>query len=161
MISVQSEDFDLCHEYKQLRENTDSDGAIVTFTGLVRDFNTLGSVSAIEIEHYPGMTEKSLMNICSQARKRWHLGDVRIIHRVGVIEASEQIVFVGVTSKHRKNAFEACEFIMDYLKTNAPLWKQESTCSGMKWVKSNQSDEAAIASWYGKNRDDKDSSQSA
>jgi molybdopterin synthase catalytic subunit len=147
MITVQVHDFDHATEYKRLRENADSDGAIVTFTGLVRDFNTDGSVSNILIEHYPGMTEKSLMDICCKAKKRWELGYVRIIHRFGVIESSEQIVFVGVTSKHRKNAFEACEFIMDYLKTNAPLWKQEGTASGMKWVQSKESDKNAATRW--------------
>ncbi len=147
MISVQIEDFDHCAEYKALRENADSDGAIVTFTGLVRDFNLDSAVSSVVIEHYPGMTEKSLMSICSDARKRWELGQVRIIHRVGTIESSEQIVFVGVTSKHRKNAFEATEFIMDYLKTSAPLWKQEGTSKGMKWVESKATDQVAIARW--------------
>lgn len=152
MISVQTEDFDHATEYNRLREHAESDGAIVTFTGLVRDFNSDGSVSNILIEHYPGMTEKSLMDICSQARKRWELGYIRIIHRVGVIESSEQIVFVGVTSKHRKNAFEATEFIMDYLKTSAPLWKQEGTAAGMKWVKSKESDEKATGRWFTKNQ---------
>lgn len=136
MISVQTEDFDHGLEYRVLRENADSDGAIVTFTGLVRDFNIGRSVSNIVIEHYPGMTEKSLMSICSDARKRWELGQVRIIHRVGTIEASEQIVFVGVTSKHRKDAFESAQFIMDVLKMKAPLWKQEGTAKGMEWVES-------------------------
>ena len=152
MISVQQEDFDHCTEYEALRENADSDGAIVTFTGLVRDFNNDGSVSSINIEHYPGMTEKSSMNICSEARKRWDLGHIRLIHRVGLIESSEQIVFVGVTSKHRKNAFEATQYIMDYLKASAPLWKQEGTSEGLKWVESKASDEVAIARWYNKNK---------
>mmetsp|Transcript_14767 Transcript_14767/g.47059 ORF Transcript_14767/g.47059 Transcript_14767/m.47059 type:complete len:162 (+) Transcript_14767:4103-4588(+) len=151
MISVQEEDFDHCNEYKFLKDNADSDGAIVTFTGLVRDFNVDGSVSSVFIEHYPGMTEKSLMDICSQAKKRWTLGQIRIIHRVGLIEASEQIVFVGVTSKHRNNAFEAAQFIMDYLKSDAPLWKQEGTSNGMKWVEAKKSDEQAKARWSGDN----------
>jgi len=149
MISVQNEDFDHCAEYKRLKDNADSDGAIVTFTGLVRDFNVDGSVSSVFIEHYPGMTEKSLEEICSQARKRWALGQIRIIHRVGLIEASEQIVFVGVTSKHRKNAFEATQFIMDFLKSNAPLWKQEGTSDGMKWVAAKASDAKAKDRWIG------------
>jgi molybdopterin synthase catalytic subunit len=151
MISVQKEDFDHCVEYSQLKDNADSDGAIVTFTGLVRDFNIDGSVSSIFIEHYPGMTEKSLMDICSQAKKRWELGQIRIIHRIGLIQSSEQIVFVGVTSKHRQNAFDATQFIMDYLKTNAPLWKQEGTSKGMKWVQSKASDDKAAARWQDKN----------
>ncbi len=147
MISVQTNDFDLGHEYQMLRQDADGDGAIVTFTGLVRDFNNSGSVSMIRLEHYPGMTEKSLMNICSDARKRWELGQIRLIHRVGFIGANEQIVFVGVSSKHRKSAFEAAEFIMDYLKTNAPIWKQEGTATGMKWVESKQSDQTAASRW--------------
>ncbi|MFT5282545.1 MAG: molybdopterin synthase catalytic subunit [Kangiellaceae bacterium] len=147
MISVQSEDFDHSAQYKLLREKADSDGAIVTFTGLVRDFNDDGSVSGMQIEHYPGMTQKSLNDICLQAKKRWDLGQVRVIHRVGVVAASEQIVFVGVSSKHRKNAFEACQFIMDYLKTSAPFWKQEGTANGMKWVKAKESDKKAAARW--------------
>jgi len=147
MISVQTEDFDHGLEYNALRESADSDGAIVTFTGLVRDFNIERSVSNIVIEHYPGMTEKSLMSICSDARKRWELGQVRIIHRVGTIEASEQIVFIGVTSKHRKDAFESAQFIMDVLKTKAPFWKQEGTAKGMEWVKSAASDRIAINKW--------------
>ncbi len=147
MISIQQHDFDHAEEYQSLRDNADSDGAIVTFTGLVRDFNNDDSVSAICIEHYPGMTEKSLIQICSDARKRWDLGQLRIIHRIGFIPADEQIVFVGVTSKHRKAAFEACAFIMDYLKTNAPLWKQECTSSGARWVDSKTSDVDAAQRW--------------
>jgi molybdopterin synthase catalytic subunit len=151
MIKIQTENFDHCVQYKALKDGADGDGAIVTFTGVVRDFNIDSSVSSIYIEHYPGMTEKSLMEICSEARKRWELGQVRIIHRIGMIEASEQIVFVGVTSKHRKNAFEATEFIMDYLKTSAPLWKKEGTAKGLKWVESKSTDELAMTKWY-KNR---------
>jgi molybdopterin synthase catalytic subunit len=147
MISIQTADFDHGQEYTALRSQADSDGAIVTFTGLVRDFNDDSAVSAIQLEHYPGMTEKSLMAITTQARKHWELGQIRIIHRVGNIEASEQIVFVGVTSKHRKNAFEACQFIMDFLKTQAPIWKQEGTQSGMKWVDAKLSDQEATKKW--------------
>lgn len=147
MISIQEEDFDHGAEYQALRDNADSDGAIVTFTGLVRDFNNSGSVSSIFIEHYAGMTEKSLMSICSQARARWKLGQIRVIHRVGLIQSSEQIVFVGVSSTHRKSAFEATEFIMDYLKTQAPFWKQEGTSKGLQWVDSKVSDEQAVNRW--------------
>ncbi len=148
MIRIQHEDFDVGEEYAALKREADGDGAIVTFTGLVRDFNNEGSVSAINIEHYPGMTEKSLMQICIEANHRWELGAIRLIHRIGVIKAEEQIVFVGVTAKHRKNAFEASEFIMDYLKTSAPLWKQESTVEGMKWVESKATDEVAMQRWF-------------
>ena len=125
MISVQTEDFDHSEQYKALRASANSDGAIVTFTGLVRDFNDDGGVSSIFIEHYPEMTKKSLQKICRTAKQRWALGEVRIIHRIGLLAASEQIVFVGVTSKHRHNAFSGAEFIMDYLKVSAPFWKQE------------------------------------
>lgn len=147
MISVQTDDFDHSQEYAALRNDCDSDGAIVTFTGLVRDFNTDGSVSSIFIEHYPGMTEKSLLAICATARRRWSLGQVRLIHRVGLIASSEQIVFVGVSAKHRDNAFAATQFIMDYLKQQAPFWKQEGTTQGMQWVESKASDEQAFARW--------------
>ena len=147
MICVQENDFDQGYEYQQLRKDADSDGAIVTFTGLVRDFNDDGAVSNIKLEHYPGMTEKALMNICSRARQRWELGQVRVIHRIGLIEASEQIVFVGVSAKHRQNAFEAAQFIMDYLKTQAPFWKQEGTPQGLKWVEPKSSDADAVKKW--------------
>lgn len=147
MISIQQHDFDHGTEYQAMRDNMDNDGAIVTFTGLVRDFNSESSVTSITLEHYPGMTEKSLMGICTQARDRWELGQVRVIHRVGTIGAKEQIVFVGVSSKHRKAAFEAAQFVMDFLKTRAPFWKQESTTEGMKWVDAKQSDELAAKRW--------------
>ncbi|MGB3724377.1 MAG: molybdopterin synthase catalytic subunit MoaE [Glaciecola sp.] len=147
MISIQSNDFDHSTEYEALRARASSDGAIVTFTGLVRDFNPNGLVANLVIEHYPEMTQKSLEDICQQARERWQLGHIRLIHRVGNINAQEQIVFVGVTSRHRKSAFEACEFIMDYLKTNAPFWKQEGTRSGLQWVKAKTSDKQAASRW--------------
>ena len=147
MISIQEQDFDQGAEYNCLRANADSDGAIVTFIGLVRDFNQDSSVSSIHIEHYPGMAEKSLMNICLQARKRWQLDQIRVIHRVGLIQSSEQIVFVGISSKHREDAFRACEFIMDFLKTDVPFWKQEGTPSGMKWVDTKKTDEQALTRW--------------
>ena len=147
MILVQQQDFDHAQQYQALRDNAQSSGAIVTFTGLVRDFNDDGTVSSLVIEHYPGMTEKSLNDISIEARKRWELGEIRIIHRIGLIGASEQIVFVGVTSKHRKNAFDACEFIMDYLKTRAPFWKQEATDDGLKWVEAKSSDQNAAKRW--------------
>ncbi|WIO73595.1 molybdopterin synthase catalytic subunit MoaE [Porticoccaceae bacterium LTM1] len=147
MISIQSDDFDVGKEYQALKESADGDGAIVTFTGLVRDMCESGSVSGISLEHYPGMAEKSLMEICTKARQRWSLGNIRIIHRVGELAASEHIVFVGVTSKHRHDAFEACEFLMDYLKTRAPLWKKEITAAGAIWVEAKQTDHDAAAVW--------------
>ena len=147
MITVQTEDFDHFKEYQQLKSNADGDGAIVTFTGLVRDFNDDGCVSAIHLEHYPGMTEKSLMSICSKAREKWDLGQIRVIHRIGTIGVNEQIVFVGVTSKHRRAAFESTQFIMDYLKTQAPLWKQENSGKGAIWVAAKESDKQATDKW--------------
>lgn len=147
MIRVQHEDFDHGAEYNALRQSAKSDGAIVTFTGLVRDFNSDSSVSSLEIEHYSGMTEKTLSTICNDAQKRWDLGSVSVIHRIGTIHAFEQIVFVGVTSTHRKDAFEAAQFIMDILKTTAPFWKQEVTKQGATWVKSKVSDTAAKKKW--------------
>jgi molybdopterin synthase catalytic subunit len=151
LIKVQTDDFDHAHEYAHLREQAQhsgaSDGAIVTFTGLVRDFNIAGSVSGLFIEHYPGMTEKALDDICNKARERWDLGQITVIHRVGHINADEQIVFVGVTSRHRKNAIESTEFIMDYLKHQAPFWKQEATGDGMQWVEQKASDVAQLKRW--------------
>lgn len=147
MISIQHKDFDHAEEYNKLRESTDGDGAIVTFTGLVRDHNDEGSVSSLYLEHYPGMAEKSLMNICSEARKHWPLGQIRVIHRVGQLDKNEQIVFVGVSSAHRDAAFAAAQFIMDYLKTEAPLWKKEGTSTGSNWVQAKESDKQAANKW--------------
>lgn len=147
MISVQTEDFNHGEQYKALRNSASSDGAIVTFTGLVRDFNADGSVSNIFIEHYPQMTHKSLQEIYHAAKQKWELGQIHIIHRIGMLAASEQIVFVGVSAKHRHNAFCAAEFIMDYLKVSAPFWKQEGTADGMKWVANKTSDQNAIRRW--------------
>jgi len=112
MISVQYEDFTHATEYENMRQHAKNDGAIVTFTGIVRDFNDNEEVIGIELEHYPSMTHKALEGICAKARARWPLGYIRLIHRIGNIMANEQIVFVGVSAKHRKAAFEACEFIM-------------------------------------------------
>ncbi|MFC4700667.1 molybdopterin synthase catalytic subunit MoaE [Glaciecola siphonariae] len=147
MIQIQQEDFSMGAEYDALRTQASGDGAIVTFTGLVREFNDDASVSSMFIEHYPGMTEKSLMNICNQAKQRWNLGQIKIIHRVGMLEACEQIVFVGVTSRHRNDAFTAAQFIMDHLKNDAPLWKKEGNPKAMKWVATKASDKAALANW--------------
>jgi molybdopterin synthase catalytic subunit len=147
MISIQHEDFDLNYEYQQLRENSDSDGAIVTFTGLVRDYNADGSISGLFIEHYPGMTEKSLMDICVLAKNNWPLGQTRVIHRIGQLDVNEQIVFVGVSSAHRAAAFAGAQFIMDYLKTQAPLWKQENSAKGSRWVEAKISDITTANKW--------------
>ena len=147
MISVQTADFDMAQEYQALTTNGESDGAVVTFTGLVRDVNQGSKVTRLTLEHYPGMTEKSLMDIVEQAKQRWPLGKVRLIHRVGELTLADQIVFVGVTSKHREAAFEACQFIMDFLKNKAPFWKKEATEQGEKWVEFNEKDKLAAQRW--------------
>lgn len=146
-ISVQNKDFEHAHEYTSMQKKASSDGAIVTFTGLVREATEQGNLHFMTLEHYPGMTEKVLMNICEQARARWPIGIIHIIHRVGKLRADEQIVFVGVSSKHRQAAFSANEFIMDFLKTNAPFWKKEVTHQGEFWVEAKASDEEKAKRW--------------
>jgi len=150
-ISVQEQDFDLALEYTLIRKQSDSDGAIVTFTGLVRELTERGNLKYMTLEHYPGMTEKSLMNICEQARERWPIGSIRIIHRIGKLPPDEQIVFVGVSSKHRKAAFAATEFMMDFLKTHAPFWKKEFTTEGEFWVDAKSSDKHKANDWLTSN----------
>lgn len=147
MICIQEEDFDVGAEYQKLITDSNSDGAVVTFVGLVRDVNQGSSVHGLFLEHYPGMTEKSLLDIVMKAKQRWQLGKVSLIHRIGQLTLSDQIVFVGVTCKHRESAFEACQFIMDFLKNDAPFWKKESTEQGQKWVAFNDKDKAAIKRW--------------
>ena len=146
-INVQHQDFDLADEYKKLSCSSNSDGAIVTFVGLVRDMNLQQSVSGLFLEHYPAMTEKVLNNIVAEARNKWQLGSVSVIHRVGQLHVSDQIVFVGVTSQHRQSAYHANEFIMDYLKTQAPFWKKESTTQGDNWVVAKNSDIEKAKNW--------------
>lgn len=124
-VSVQVEDFSVDQEYQRLSEGTAA-GAVVTFIGKVRDMNLGDNVIGLHLEHYPGMTEKSLSDICEEAEARWPLLGVRVIHRVGDMDSGDQIVFVGVSSAHRGAAFDACEFIMDYLKTKAPFWKKSA-----------------------------------
>lgn len=145
-VSVQTADFSVGDEYQQLAEGT-SAGAVVTFTGKVRDMNLGDNVTGLSLEHYPGMTEKSLLKICDDAQQRWPLLKVRVIHRVGDLDIGDQIVFVGVSSAHRGAAFEACEFIMDYLKTKAPFWKKERTTDSTRWVESRDSDAKAAERW--------------
>ena len=152
MISVQTEDFSLADEYQQLRNKLpERTGAIVTFSGLVRDYGDQDGVSSLELEHYEGMTQRSLQAIVDDASQRWDIIDTRIIHRVGRLELSDQIVFVGVSSAHRLAAFQACEFIMDYLKTSAPFWKKEITDDNATWVEAKQSDAAQVETWESKN----------
>ena len=146
LITVGKESFDVGHEYRWLAE-VDSDGAVVTFTGKVRNHNLGDSVSALTLEHYPGMTEKALDEIAVEARKRWSLARIRIIHRVGELFPGDEIVFVGVTSAHRSSAFAAAEFIMDYLKNKAPFWKREATSEGKRWVEARDSDKEAAQRW--------------
>lgn len=149
MISVQVQDFNQQVEYDHLKCKT-SIGAIVTFTGLVRDINHGQSVSDLSLEHYPGMTEKYLVDIVKQAQQRWNIIESTVIHRVGQLAISDQIVFVGVASQHRGDAFAACEFIMDYLKTQAPFWKKETMTNGeQKWVDAREQDQQALSKWIG------------
>ena len=147
VIRVQTADFDLTTEVKKLRENNPTIGAVVSFLGLVRDLNEGQSVTAMELEHYPVMTEKSLQDIANQAASRWGIIDSVIIHRVGALLPLDQIVLVIVAAKHRGDAFSACEFIMDYLKTQAPFWKKEQTPEGARWVDARESDELARKKW--------------
>ncbi len=146
MIRVQTEDFDVAAEYQAL-SNSSASGAVVMFSGLVRDMNLGDTVGGLFLEHYPGMTEKSLQSIVDEACVRWPLDSVRLIHRVGQMHPGDQIVFVGVSSAHRKAAFEGCEFLMDYLKTQAPFWKRESTSEGDRWVDARDTDKAAVKRW--------------
>ena len=146
-IIVQQQDFNVANEYQWLRKQGKSDGAIVTFTGLVRDFNQDCSVQGVFLEYYPGMTEKSLHDICEEAQSRWPVSAISVIHRVGQLGPNEQIVFVGVASKHRDSAFNGAAFIMDHLKTKAPFWKQELTQNGAVWVEAKPTDEKAALRW--------------
>lgn len=146
-VSVQQSDFDQAEEYQSLAQNNQIDGAIVTFVGQVREHNQGKGVTGLFLEHYPQMTQRSLELIVEQANGRWKLGKVRVIHRYGQLNLGEQIVFVGVTSQHRQSAFEAAQFIMDYLKTQAPFWKKETTTSGERWVDANHSDTLNVNKW--------------
>lgn len=147
MVRVQTEDFDLGQEIKQLRAGQADVGAVAAFLGTVRDMNHDSHISSMELEHYPGMTERALEDIEAKAHARWALNATLIIHRVGVLAPEEQIVMVAVTSKHRHAAFEACQYIMDYLKTCAPFWKKETTPTGAGWVDARESDFDAAARW--------------
>jgi molybdopterin synthase catalytic subunit len=146
-IRIQEADFDLTTEVKVLRKDDPRVGAVVTFLGTVRDMNDGSQVQGMTLEHYPGMTEKSLEEIIMQARSRWDLYKTLVIHRVGPLLPEDQIVLVVVTSAHRGEAFAACEFIMDYLKTAAPFWKKEETPQGSKWVDARVTDDIAMARW--------------
>lgn len=145
-VCVQHSDFSLQTEYDALA-NSSSIGAIVTFVGKVRDMNLGDNVIGLSLEHYPGMTEKALSTICDEACARWPLDGVKVIHRVGDLDIGDQIVFVGVSSAHRGAAFDACQFIMDDLKTRAPFWKKERTTAETRWVESRESDAKAASRW--------------
>lgn len=146
-VRVQNEDFNAGDEIKRLQAERKDVGAVVCFIGLVRDINEGDSVSKLTLEHYPGMTEKSLNKIAEQAKARWNIMDVLIIHRVGTLAPSDQIVLVAVSGGHRGEAFAACEFVMDYLKTEAPFWKKELTQNGERWVEAKESDDSAKSRW--------------
>lgn len=146
-IAVQEMDFDLQVEYQHLINNQAVSGAVVTFVGLVRDFNDGRNVTGLTLEYYPGMTESSLRDICQQATQRWQLEAVTVIHRVGQLNLAEQIVLVAIASKHRGDAFNACDFVMDFLKTKAPFWKKETTLEGERWVAAKATDDIKAATW--------------
>jgi molybdopterin synthase catalytic subunit len=146
-VSVQQQDFDIGAEVRALTSGRLQVGAVATFTGLVRDINDGSGVHAMTLEHYPGMTENALEEIVEQARGRWDIDGVRVIHRYGRLLPGDQIVFVGVTSAHRGEAFAACEFIMDFLKTRAPFWKREETPQGARWVDARDADDSAAERW--------------
>jgi len=146
-IRIQENDFDLSAEIAALRKGDPRVGAAVSFLGTVRDMNDGSQVKGMTLEHYPGMTEKALQEILDQAKSRWDIYNTLVIHRVGPLMPEDQIVLVAVTSAHRGEAFAACEFIMDYLKTAAPFWKKEDTSEGARWVDARVVDEEALSKW--------------
>ncbi len=146
-VRIQTDDFDASREIAALREGNRSIGAIASFIGVVRDLNDGECVAGMTLEHYPGMTEKSIAGIIEQAKSRWTVFDALVVHRVGLLKPLDQIVLVVVTGAHRGDAFAACEFIMDYLKTRAPFWKKEQTVEGERWVEARASDDVAAERW--------------
>jgi molybdopterin synthase catalytic subunit len=146
-VRIQHEDFDLGAEVAQLRAGDGGVGAVVAFVGTVRDRSDGREVASMELEHYPGMTEAAIEAMIDQATGRFDVRAVRVIHRIGALAARDQIVLVAVTSAHRGDAFQACEFLMDYLKTSAPFWKKEATDAGARWVDARVADDAALARW--------------
>ena len=146
-VRVQTEDFDVGAEITRVRQGDPGIGAVATFLGVVRDMNEGDRVSGMTLEHYPGMTERALEDIIREARDRWDVSDILIVHRVGPLRPLDQIVLVVVSSAHRGEAFSACEFVMDYLKTRAPFWKKESTAEGGRWVEARESDDVAAQRW--------------
>jgi molybdopterin synthase catalytic subunit len=146
-VRVQSEDFDAGAEIARMRRGNPKIGGIAAFVGVVRDVNEGASVAGMTLEHYPGMTERSIEAIVTEARARWQVLDALVIHRIGTLAPTDQIVLVVVAAPHRGDAFAACEFLMDYLKTRAPFWKKERTPDGSRWVEARTSDEDAAARW--------------
>jgi len=146
-VSIQTGDFDLSAEVAALRRGDGGVGAVCTFVGTVRDHSGGESVATMELEHYPGMTEKAIEGMIDEACRRFDIRGVRVIHRVGLLQPADQIVLVAVTSAHRGESFQACEFLMDYLKTQAPFWKKELTPEGARWVDARAADDAALARW--------------
>ncbi|MEP7205759.1 MAG: molybdopterin synthase catalytic subunit MoaE [Casimicrobiaceae bacterium] len=146
-VRVQIEDFDIGKEAAALRAGDARVGAVALFVGTVRDVNAARAVRTMTLEHYPGMTEKALQGIVEEAKARWDVYEALVVHRVGTLRPEDQIVLVAVTSAHRGEAFAACEFIMDYLKTRAPFWKKETTSEGTRWVEARASDEVAAQRW--------------
>ncbi len=146
-VSIQTEDFDVSTELAALRRGDTRVGAVCSFVGTVREHSAGASVASMELEHYPGMTEKAIAAMGDEAFKRFDIFAARVIHRVGLLQPPDQIVLVAVTSAHRGESFQACEFLMDYLKTQAPFWKKEATADGARWVDARVSDDAALARW--------------
>lgn len=146
-VRIQTEDFDTGAEIAAMRRGNPAIGGIASFVGVVRDVNEGDAVSQMTLEHYPGMTERSIEEIVTQARGRWNVIDALVVHRVGTLRPTDQIVLVIVASAHRGDAFAACEFIMDYLKTRAPFWKKEQTAGGSRWVDARASDDLAAERW--------------
>ena len=148
-VRIQEADFDLTTEVAHLRAGCPQVGAIVSFVGTVRDMNDGSQVSEMALEHYPGMTEKSIEAIITQAKSRWAIAEALVVHRIGPLAPMAQIVLVAVAAAHRGEAFAACEYIMDYLKTQAPFWKKEQTPAGARWVDARITDDAALEKWGG------------
>ena len=146
-VKIQTADFDVSAEINALRKNNPKVGAVASFVGVVRDVNDGGAIAEMTLEHYPGMTEKAIEEIIHQAQGRWQVLDALVIHRVGTLKPTDQIVLVIVTSGHRGDAFAACEFIMDYLKTQAPFWKKEHRAGGATWVEARAADDEAADRW--------------
>ena len=145
--SIQTQDFDVSAELSALRAQDKRVGAVCSFVGTVRDRNDGASVSSMELEHYPGMTEKAIERMIDAAMVKFDILGARVVHRVGLLQPLDQVVLVAVTSAHRGTSFQACEFLMDYLKTQAPFWKKEQTPAGARWVDARVADDAALAKW--------------